>query len=206
MDLPPLADLIGATHVVTIPMRVPFRGVTVREAALVRGPAGWGEFSPFPEYGAAEAARWLSAAVESAWEAWPAPLRHHVPVNATVPAVPAADVPGVLARFPGCTTAKVKVAEPGQAGGGAVVVTNAEGKMVVHLSSTPESGRGFVDVMNAEGEPVVALGADKDGGRVAVSNTEGQAVVGLESEEDGGMVGVLNPATGDSKVLRPTDD
>jgi O-succinylbenzoate synthase len=114
VDLPPLADLIGATHVVAIPMRVPFRGVTVREAVLVRGPAGWGEFSPFPEYGVAEAARWLAAAVESAWEAWPAPLRHHVPVNATVPAVPAADVPGVLARFPGCTTAKVKVAEAGQ--------------------------------------------------------------------------------------------
>jgi len=33
-------------------------------------------------------------------------------VNATVPAVAAADVPAVLARFPGCTTAKVKVGGP----------------------------------------------------------------------------------------------
>ncbi|MGB8650635.1 MAG: o-succinylbenzoate synthase, partial [Mycobacteriales bacterium] len=37
-----------------------------------------------------------------------------VPVNATVPAVPATDVAAVLARFPGCTTAKVKVAQAGQ--------------------------------------------------------------------------------------------
>jgi O-succinylbenzoate synthase len=36
-------------------------------------------------------------------------------VNATVPAVEAARVPEVLARFPGCRTAKVKVADPGQA-------------------------------------------------------------------------------------------
>ena len=35
-------------------------------------------------------------------------------MNATVPAVPAGAVAGVLARFPGCTTAKVKVAQAGQ--------------------------------------------------------------------------------------------
>jgi O-succinylbenzoate synthase len=35
-------------------------------------------------------------------------------VNATVPAVPASQVAGVLARFPGARTAKVKVAERGQ--------------------------------------------------------------------------------------------
>jgi O-succinylbenzoate synthase len=34
-------------------------------------------------------------------------------VNATVPAVPAADVDAVLARFPGSRTAKIKVAGPG---------------------------------------------------------------------------------------------
>jgi O-succinylbenzoate synthase len=96
-------------------MRVPFRGVRVREAVLFEGPAGWGEFSPFVEYGDAEAARWLAAGVEAAWHGWPAPVRDAVPVNATVPAVPAANVPSVLARFPGCTTAKVKVAEAGQA-------------------------------------------------------------------------------------------
>jgi O-succinylbenzoate synthase len=95
-------------------MRVPFRGVTVREALLLHGPAGWGEFSPFVEYDDDEAGRWLAAAVEAAWTGWPAPVRDRVAVNATVPAVAAADVPGVLARFPGCTTAKVKVAQAGQ--------------------------------------------------------------------------------------------
>ena len=95
-------------------MRVPFRGVLAREALLLRGPAGWGEFSPFLEYDDAEASRWLAAAVEAAWHGWPAPVREQIPVNATVPAVPAAEVAGVLTRFPGCTTAKVKVAETGQ--------------------------------------------------------------------------------------------
>ena len=96
-------------------MRVPFRGIAVREALLLRGPAGWGEFAPFLEYDDDEAARWLAAAVEAAWTGWPAPVRDRVAVNATVPAVRAADVPAVLARFPGCTTAKVKVAQAGQA-------------------------------------------------------------------------------------------
>ena len=113
-ELPPLEELLAGLRVVAIPMRVPFRGVTVREAALLHGPSGWGEFSPFPEYGPAESARWLAAAVEAGWGQWPAPVRDLVPVNATVPAVAAADVAGVLARFEGATTAKVKVAEVGQ--------------------------------------------------------------------------------------------
>ena len=59
-DLPPLEELLDGMRVVAIPMRTRFRGVTVREAALLRGPAGWGEFSPFLEYAAPEAARWLA--------------------------------------------------------------------------------------------------------------------------------------------------
>ena len=42
------------------------------------------------------------------------PLRESIQVNATVPAVAADQVARVLARFPGCRTAKVKVADPGQ--------------------------------------------------------------------------------------------
>jgi o-succinylbenzoate synthase len=114
-DLPGWAELTAGLHVVRVPLTVPFRGVTAREAVLLRGPAGWGEFAPFVEYGDAESARWLAAAVEAAWTGWPAPCRDSVPVNATVPAVPAQAVRGVLARFPGCTTAKVKVAQAGQA-------------------------------------------------------------------------------------------
>jgi O-succinylbenzoate synthase len=114
MRLPPVGELLAALRVVAIPMRVPFRGITVREVALLEGPCGWGEFGPFLEYDPAEAARWLASAVESAWVGWPAPVRASVPVNATVPAVGAEAVAEVLARFPGCTTAKVKVAERGQ--------------------------------------------------------------------------------------------
>ena len=98
----------------SLPMRIAFRGVRVREAVLVRGPVGWGEFAPFPEYDDAEAARWLAAAVEAAWTGWPTAVRATVAVNATVPAVPASQVPAVLAHFPGCTTAKVKVAQAGE--------------------------------------------------------------------------------------------
>jgi O-succinylbenzoate synthase len=105
---------LDEVHVVSVPMRVSFRGVLHREALLLRGPSGWGEFAPFVEYDDVEAARWLAAALEAARAGWPAPVRGVVPVNATVPAVSAADVPAVLARFPGCTTAKVKVAQAGQ--------------------------------------------------------------------------------------------
>ncbi len=111
MPLPPVGDLLAALHVVAIPMRVPFRGVTTREVALFEGPVGWGEFGPFLEYGPVEASRWLASAVESAWVGWPDAVRDRVPVNATVPAVGPEQVADVLARFPGCTTAKVKVAE-----------------------------------------------------------------------------------------------
>ena len=111
---PDAAELLAHAHVVAVPMRVRFRGVVVREAVLLEGPAGWGEFAPFPEYDDAESARWLAAAAEAAWTGWPPPVRDLVPVNATVPAVPADAVAAVLQRFPGCTTAKVKVAEPGQ--------------------------------------------------------------------------------------------
>lgn len=95
-------------------MRVRFRGITVREVALFHGPAGWGEFGAFPEYGPPEAAHWLLSAIEAAYREPPAPLRDRIPVNATVPAVAPERVPEVLARFPGAQTAKVKVAEPGQ--------------------------------------------------------------------------------------------
>jgi len=101
------------THVFSIPMRTRFRGITVREGVLLRGEAGWGEFSPFLEYDARTAAPWLRAAVEAAEEGWPEPLRDRVPVNVTVPAVPPEDAHAIVVRG-GCRTAKVKVAEPGQ--------------------------------------------------------------------------------------------
>lgn len=114
MVLPDLGDLLDRLHVVALPMRVRFRGITVREVALFDGPSGWGEFGAFPEYLPPEAALWLASGIESAYGTKPAAVRDRVPINATVPAVRPEDVPAVLARFPGATTAKVKVAEPGQ--------------------------------------------------------------------------------------------
>jgi o-succinylbenzoate synthase len=114
LPLPDLAEVLATLSVVQIPMRVRFRGVTVREAALIRGPLGWGEFAPFPEYEDGESSRWLAAAIEAAWVGWPDSVRGSVPVNATVPAVAASEVAGILQRYDGCTTAKVKVAELGQ--------------------------------------------------------------------------------------------
>lgn len=113
-DMPELDDLLDRMHVVALPMRVRFRGITVREAALIDGPTGWGEFGAFVEYEPPEAAHWLAAAIEAAYRPPPPPRRDRIPINATVPAVAPARVPEVLARFPGATTAKVKVAEPGQ--------------------------------------------------------------------------------------------
>lgn len=111
---PSLAELLETARVVALPMTTRFRGVTTREALLFEGPEGWAEFSPFIEYADAEASVWLASAIDYAWNAQPAPLRQSIGVNATVPAVAAADVAAVLARFSGCRTAKVKVAEPGQ--------------------------------------------------------------------------------------------
>ena len=108
-------DRTGArVHTYDIPMRVRFRGQDRRRGVLIEGPAGWGEFSPFPEYDATTCARWLAAARESAEIGWPAPLRGSVPVNTTVPAVGPEQAHAMVSAS-GCTTAKVKVAEHGQA-------------------------------------------------------------------------------------------
>lgn len=114
MTLPPLDDLLDRLHVVALPLATRFRGITTRELAVFEGPEGWTEFSPFPEYSDEESRAWLSATIEFGWTPTPTPRRDTVPVNATVPAVPPSSVPSILARFDGCRTAKVKVAEPGQ--------------------------------------------------------------------------------------------
>ena len=100
-------------NVVSIPMRTRFRGITVREVVLLRGAAGWGEWSPFLEYPPDVAEPWLRCAEEAAAGDWPAPVRERVPVNVTVPAVDPERARAVVVAG-GCRTAKVKVAEPGQ--------------------------------------------------------------------------------------------
>ena len=112
--LPTAEEILERAHVVALPMAVRFRGITTREALLIDGPAGWGEFAPFTEYGPKESAAWLHAGIEAAFEGLPE-ATGRVEVNGTVPAVPVEQVEAVLARYPqGVSTFKIKVAEPGQ--------------------------------------------------------------------------------------------
>jgi o-succinylbenzoate synthase len=113
VSLPSLHELLDGSVCFSVPLTVRFRGTDHREGLLVRGPVGWGEFAPFPEYGPAECSRWLAATVEAAWTGWPDPLRDTVPVNAIVPAVEP-DVASRLTRESGCSAVKVKVADAGQ--------------------------------------------------------------------------------------------
>jgi o-succinylbenzoate synthase len=154
--IPPLDDLLDRLHVVALPMRVRFRGITVREVALIDGPAGWGEFGAFLEYEPSEAAHWLAAAIEAAYEQPPDVHRDRIPINATVPAVGADEVPEVLARFPGARTAKVKVAEPGQSLADDVARVNAVRALVPTVRVDANGGWGVDQAVAA----ATALTAD----------------------------------------------
>ena len=101
-------------HVFSIPLTTRFRRIDVREGVLLQGPAGWAEFSPFADYDDAESASWLRAALEAAREGHPPAVRDRIPVNVTVPAVDGPRAHAIVRASGGCTTAKVKVAEPGQ--------------------------------------------------------------------------------------------
>lgn len=101
------------THVFQIPLRTRFRGITVREGVVWQGDAGWGEFSPFLDYSGDEIRPWWQAAREAADLGFPSTLRDRIPVNVTVPAVGPQQAHRIV-RDSACTTAKVKVAEPGQ--------------------------------------------------------------------------------------------
>jgi len=110
-------ELIERSYVVSIPLRMPFRGLTHREVMLIDGPEGPGEWAAFTEYSDDVAAKWLAAALEQAFDdtvpAAPAGVEK-VAVNATFPALEPGDVAGWWKRFPGAKAAKVKVGEPGQ--------------------------------------------------------------------------------------------
>jgi o-succinylbenzoate synthase len=107
-----LRALLEAAIPFALPLRRPFRGISIREGVLLRGPSGWGEFAPFADYPDAAASRWLDSAVEAAFGAWPDPCRDEVRVNAIIPAVDPEAAAG-LAReavlVNGCRTIKVKV-------------------------------------------------------------------------------------------------
>ncbi len=142
------------SHVFAIPMRTRFRGITVREGMLLRGPAGWGEFSPFLEYDARVAAPWLACAREAASEGWPPALRDRVPVNVTVPAVGPEQAADIVRGSNGCRTAKVKVAEPGQSR------ADEQARLEAVRDALGPSGRIRIDVNGgwAVDEAVTAIG------------------------------------------------
>jgi len=102
-------DFDGA-RVYSIPMRVRFRGIAVREGMLIEGPAGWGEFCPFADYDDTECGPWLATAIEQCTIGWPPPVRDRIPINCTVPAVGPERAHEITAGS-GCRTAKVKVAD-----------------------------------------------------------------------------------------------
>ena len=102
--------LLKSLRVVALPMKTNFRGVTVREVALIQGEYGWGEFSPFLEYDDAESAPWLACAIEAATQPKPKLFRTEVTVNGTIPALnDREELERVINSFPGATTFKVKV-------------------------------------------------------------------------------------------------
>ena len=104
-------QILNTAKVLSIPMRIKFRGVTTREVLIFEGPYGWAEWSPFPEYPDEEAAIWLKAAIEFAFTDFQ-PKAKTVKVNATLPAVD--NVKEVLEPFGSFEVVKIKVAEKGQ--------------------------------------------------------------------------------------------
>ena len=105
-----LDSILESLRVVALPTKTDFRGVTVREVALIEGPKGWGEFSPFIEYDFKECVPWLVSAVEAAVLSPPVGLRSEIQVNATLPAINGKEkIADVLSWFPGCSTVKIKV-------------------------------------------------------------------------------------------------
>jgi O-succinylbenzoate synthase len=151
-----VADLLPNVRAFAIPMPVRFRGTTLREGALLHGPAGWGEFSPFPEYGPRECARWLACSLEAAVLGWPAPARDSVPVNVTVPAVGPEQARTIVSGS-ACRTAKVKVAEPGQAPGDDIARVAAVREAIGPLGKVRVDANGGWDVGEAE-QMLTALG------------------------------------------------
>ena len=105
-----LDDLLATLRVITLPTRTNFRGVTYREVALMQGPQGWGEFSPFLEYDDNECRPWLASAIEAATVARPARFRDAIAINGTIPELnDKKEIKALMQTYSGIKTFKVKV-------------------------------------------------------------------------------------------------
>jgi len=145
-------------------MRQRFRRVDHREAVLVRGPTGWGEFSPFPDYPPQVTTRWLAAALELACGELPDPKRSSVPVNVTIPATDP-DTAVALVRESGASTAKVKIGDHDES-----------------EQEDLERVRAVREALGPEGRLRVDVNASWDVG-TAIRRLEGLAVFDLEYVE-----------------------
>lgn len=137
-----LAGVGVRAHRVRVPLRVPLGGQTFREATLVEGPMGWGEFSPLPGY-PCDPRHCEEAVREAVFLGWPAAVRAAVPVNGLVPAVApeAAAELAAEAAAAGLTTLKVKV-------GGGPLADDADRVAAVRAALGP-SGRIRLDANGA---------------------------------------------------------
>ena len=105
-----LEEALASLRVVALPMKTKFRGLQIRETALIQGSAGWGEFAPFIEYDARESLPWLESAIEAATTNFPSGARSSIPVNATIPASDdEGEIEKILSWYPGVNTVKIKV-------------------------------------------------------------------------------------------------
>ena len=105
-----LDDLLKTLRVIALPTRTNFRGVNVREVALMQGPQGWGEFSPFLEYDDNECRPWLASAIEAATVARPARYRDAIAVNGIIPELnDKKEIESLMRTFSAAKTFKVKV-------------------------------------------------------------------------------------------------
>jgi O-succinylbenzoate synthase len=105
-----LDDLLATLRVIALPTRTNFRGINLREVALMQGPQGWGEFSPFLEYDDKECRPWLATAIEAATVARPTRYRDSIAVNGTIPELnDKKEIEDLMRSYKGVKTFKVKV-------------------------------------------------------------------------------------------------
>ena len=105
-----LDDLLATLRVIALPTRTNFRGINMREVALMQGPQGWGEFSPFLEYDDKECRPWLASAIEAATVARPKRYRDSIAVNGTIPELnDKKEIADLMRFYQGVKTFKVKV-------------------------------------------------------------------------------------------------
>lgn len=164
-----LSDILRDAVPYALPLTRRFRGITVREGLLIRGPSGWGDFAPFDDYSPRGCALWLASAVEASFGTWPEPRRELVPVNAIVPAVPADDA-AALARQAvlehGCTTIKVKVAAMGE------VLADDEARVAAVRHAADSA------LLSAGGPGRVSIRLDANGGWSAADATRALSRLG----------------------------